>query len=77
MSACNAVTGDGWSTEEWLPFHKPSAKYVVYATGAGDSLRVVRWNLENGQDSALATRAAGGPDNYPVVRDYTAYFLSR
>ncbi|WP_204310418.1 hypothetical protein, partial [Stenotrophomonas maltophilia] len=60
-----------------MPFLTPSGKYVVYATGAGDSLRVVRRNLENGQVSALATPAAGGRDYYPVVRDYTAYFLSR
>lgn len=77
VSAWKAVTGDGWSTEESMPFLTPSGKYVVYATGAGDSLRVVRRNLENGQVSALATPAAGGRDYYPVVRDYTAYFLSR
>lgn len=72
VSAWKAVTGDGWSTEESMPFLTPSGKYVVYATGAGDSLRVVRRNLENGQVSALATPAAGGRDYYPVVRDYTA-----
>ncbi|MCO2365585.1 TolB-like translocation protein, partial [Pseudomonas aeruginosa] len=77
VSAWKAVTGDGWSTEESMPFLTPSGKYVVYATGAGDSLRVVRRNLENGQVSPLATPAAGGRDYYPVVRDYTAYFLSR
>ena len=59
VSAWKAVTGDGWSTEESMPFLTPSGKYVVYATGAGDSLRVVRRNLENGQVSALATPAAG------------------
>ncbi|EPS7032801.1 TolB family protein [Pseudomonas aeruginosa] len=77
VSAWKAVTSDGWSTEESMPFLTPSGKYVVYATGAGDSLRVVRRNLENGQVSPLATPAAGGRDYYPVVRDYTAYFLSR
>lgn len=59
VSAWKAVTSDGWSTEESMPFLTPSGKYVVYATGAGDSLRVVRRNLENGQVSPLATPAAG------------------
>lgn len=76
VSAWKAVTSDGWSTEESMPFLTPSGKYVVYATGAGDSLRVVRRNLENGQVSPRHP-GRGGRDYYPVVRDYTAYFLSR
>lgn len=59
VSAWKAVTGDGWSTEESMPFLTPSGKYVVYATGAGDSLRVVRRNLENGQVSPSPPRPRG------------------
>ncbi len=33
--------------------------------------------LKHEGDIRLATPAAGGRDYYPVVRDYTAYFLSR
>ena len=76
VSAWKAVTSDGWSTEESMPFLTPQASTWSTRQGAGDSLRVVRRNLENGQVSPSPPRPRGR-DYYPVVRDYTAYFLSR
>lgn len=76
VSAWKAVTGDGWSTEESMPFLT-----LRQVRGLRDRSRrqPAGGAQKPGERPGQRPRhpGRGGRDYYPVVRDYTAYFLSR
>ena len=76
VSAWRAITGNGWATEESMPYPSPSGKYVLYTIGSATS-SIYRINQQSGQTQLLTTTPTGAHDYYPVVRDLSSYFFTR
>lgn len=77
VASWEAVTNDGWATEESMPYFSPSGKYVFYTVGTGASMRIWRMDLATRKAVRFSTPPDGAHEYYPVVRDYSNYYFTR
>ncbi|MEK8029812.1 hypothetical protein AACH06_03170 [Ideonella sp. DXS29W] len=72
-----AITTDGWATEESMPYLTPSGKYLFFVAGTGASMRIRRMDMATKKTTTFSTPPDGAHEYYPVVRDYSTYFYTR